>query len=69
MENKVKIRHHETRKKPSNFMSIVTSALSGVTGGTMIGAIFGTTGAIIGGVVGIFITGLADYRHQVNLRG
>ena len=69
MENKVKFGQQGSSKKPSNIMSIITSALSGVTGGTMLGSIFGTAGAIIGGIAGIIITGLADYRHQMNLRG
>ncbi len=46
-------------------ISLVTTAISGATGGAMIGgATCGVAGALIGGLIGSVISGYSDYRHH-----
>lgn len=45
-------------------LGIVSSALSGTTGGALIGATFGIVGSIVGGIVGGIITGYSGYKSD-----
>jgi len=63
-ETKNRIQELSTDQK----MSIITTAVTGATGGGVIGAIFGgPIGTIIGGVVGALVSGYSDYQHQPHL--
>ena len=54
------IRNEEPRS-----MSIITSALSGMTGGGILLSFLGPAGAIAGGIVGAAITGYSEFVNQV----
>ena len=45
-------------------LDLIGSALSGTTGGALIGSSFGLIGGIIGGFVGAFFTGYSGYKSQ-----
>lgn len=45
-----------------DYMDIIGGALSGLTGGTMLGFSYGPTGGVIGAILGSLITGYDAYR-------
>lgn len=47
-----------------NGISIVSSALSGTTGGALLGSNFGIVGGIIGSILGAIITGYSGYLDK-----
>lgn len=51
-----------------DFFSILTSASSGLMGGSMIFSFLGLPGIIGGAALGAFICGYSDYLHEVKLR-
>jgi uncharacterized membrane protein len=60
MNNEVKDELNTDQK-----ISIITTAVTGATGGGVIGALIGgPVGAIIGGLFGSIISGYSDYQHQ-----
>ena len=63
MEEEVKNKNEELNIDQK--MSIITTAVTGATGGGVIGAIFGgPIGTIIGGVIGAIVSGYSDYQHH-----
>lgn len=47
-------------------LGIISSALSGTTGGALIGSTFGVIGSVVGAIVGGFFTGYSGYRNEEN---
>ena len=52
-------------QKEIDFLSIITSASSGLMGGSMIFSFLGLAGIIGGAMLGAFITGYSDYLRVV----
>lgn len=49
--------------------SLITIALSGTTGGAVIGAtFFGLVGGVVGGVAGTLVTGYSEYSNRKQRR-
>lgn len=53
-----------SEKVDNKNLGIISSALSGTTGGALIGSTFGIVGSIVGGIVGGFVTGYSGYRNE-----
>lgn len=45
-------------------LGIISSALSGTTGGALIGSTYGIIGSVIGAIVGGFVTGYSGYKNE-----
>lgn len=72
MKNR-KVIHAKPSSNSDDFDDFVTSALSGTTGGALLGSSFGLAGGIIGSLIGGFFTGYSGYRmiykKQLPLKG
>lgn len=63
VEPNIRNRHIVSHSEPRS-ISIITSALSGMTGGGMLLSFLGPGGAIAGGIVGAVITGYSEFVNQ-----
>lgn len=51
-------------KVENKSLGIISSALSGTTGGALIGSTFGIAGGVIGAILGGFVTGYSGYKNE-----
>ncbi len=45
-------------------LGIISSALSGTTGGALIGSTFGIIGSVAGAILGGLVTGYSGYKNE-----
>lgn len=57
-----KVIQRKTYGNSNDFDDFVTSALSGTTGGALLGSSFGLIGGVIGSLIGGFCTGYSGYQ-------
>ena len=62
--NKHIIRPSSQVKKEGYALDLIGEALSGTTGGALLGSGFGLAGGIIGSIIGGFVTGYAAYSDR-----
>ncbi len=66
---KILLKNMEEDKEKIIDTSLITIALSGTTGGAILGAtLFGVIGGVIGGVGGTLITGYSEYSNRSQKR-